>query len=65
MICFRTSALAALPAVIASGVLAARAFPLRPAIAGALYGLGSGLIADAGLRLFCEYSVPTHVLLAR
>ena len=27
-----------------------------------LYGLGCGLIADAGLRLFCEYTVPSHVL---
>jgi hypothetical protein len=25
--------------------------------------LGCGLIADAGLRLFCEYTVPGHVLL--
>ena len=35
---------------------------MRPALAGALYGLGCGLIADAGLRLFCEYTVPGHVL---
>jgi hypothetical protein len=33
-------------------------------LAGALYGLGCGLIADAGLRLFCDYTVPSHVLLA-
>jgi len=62
--CFRTSALAALPALAASAMLSARAFPLRPAVAGALYGLGAGLIADAGLRLWCEFSAPAHVLLA-
>ena len=61
--CFRVSAVSAIPALIAAAWLAARAFPTRPALAGALYGLGCGLIADAGLRLFCEYSVPGHVLL--
>ncbi|MCU1382303.1 MAG: hypothetical protein JWL71_1000 [Acidobacteria bacterium] len=60
--CFRVSAVSSIPALIAAAWLAARAFPLRPALAGALYGLGCGLIADAGLRLFCEYTVPTHVL---
>jgi hypothetical protein len=60
--CFRVSAISAIPALVAAAFLAARALPLRPALAGALYGLGCGLIADAGLRLFCEYTVPTHVL---
>jgi hypothetical protein len=60
--CFRVSALSAIPALIAAAWLAARALPTRPALAGALYGLGCGLIADAGLRLFCEYTVPSHVL---
>lgn len=63
-LCFRTSALAAAPALFLSAALAARAYPLRPAIAGALYGLGSGLIADAGLRLYCDYSEASHVLFA-
>jgi len=62
--CFRVSAISAVPALIAAAILAGRAFPVRPAIAGALYGLGCGLIADAGLRLYCEYTVPQHVLLA-
>jgi len=56
------SAISALPALIAAAWLAARALPTRPALAGALYGLGCGLIADAGLRLFCEYTVPSHVV---
>ena len=60
--CFRVSAVSAIPALIAAAVLAARALPTRPALAGALYGLGCGLVADAGLRLFCEYTVPTHVV---
>jgi hypothetical protein len=62
--CFRTSAIAALPALMVAAFLAARAFPVRPSVAGALYGLGGGLIADAGLRLYCEYSQPEHVILA-
>ena len=61
--CFRVLATSAIPALIAAAWLAARALPLRPALAGALYGLGCGLIADAGLRLYCEYTVPGHVLL--
>lgn len=62
--CFRISALAAVPALLVAAMLAGRAFPLRPAVAGALYGLGCGLVADAGLRLYCDYSVPMHVLFA-
>jgi hypothetical protein len=62
--CFRASMTAAIPALIVAAILAARAFPLRPGIAGALYGLGCGLIADAGLRLYCEYTAPPHVLFA-
>jgi hypothetical protein len=62
--CFRASAGAALPALLFAALLVARAFPLRPGIAGALYGLGCGLIADAGLRLFCEYTAPPHVAFA-
>jgi hypothetical protein len=62
--CFRASSSAAIPALIVAAILAARAFPLRRAVAGALYGLGCGLIADAGLRLYCEYSAPQHVVFA-
>lgn len=60
--CFRVSAISAIPALIAAAFLAARAFPMRPALAGALYGLGCGLVADAGLRLFCDYTDLEHVL---
>ena len=61
-ICFGATILSSLPALVVSGWLVAHAFPLRPRIAGALYGLGSGLMADAGWRLFCHYSDPAHVL---
>ncbi len=60
-ICFLGSLGSAVPAVLVAGMLARRAFPLRPRIVGALYGLGAGLMADAGWRLFCEFSVPSHV----
>ncbi len=62
--CFRVSSLAALPSLALAAALAAAAFPLRPGVAGALYGLGSGLTADSGLRLYCDYSTPSHVLFA-
>lgn len=42
LICFRTSAAAAVPALIGAAILVARAFPLRPGIAGALYGWAAG-----------------------
>jgi hypothetical protein len=63
-ICFRTSVLAAIPAILVAAILASRGLAVRPGITGALYGLGSGVIADAGLRLFCEYSQPSHVIAA-
>ncbi len=62
--CLRHSALVGVPAVIAAGLLAGRAFPTRPWVAGALYGLGAGLMSDAGWRLFCDVSAPSHVLAA-
>lgn len=62
--CFRHSALIGAPLVLVAGFLASRALPLRPWAAGALYGLGSGLMADAGWRLFCDVSAPEHVIAA-
>jgi hypothetical protein len=63
-LCFGGSAATALPVVALSSILAARAYPTRPAIAGALLGAGAGLIADAGWRVFCHFSEPAHVLSA-
>jgi len=62
--CFAGSAAMALPVVALTSILAARAYPTRPAIAGALLGLGAGLMADAGWRIFCHFSEPAHVLSA-
>ncbi|MEY4092874.1 MAG: Negative regulator of sigma [Acidobacteriota bacterium] len=62
--CFAGSAATALPVVALSAILSARAYPTRPAIAGALLGAGSGLCADAGWRVFCHFSEPAHVLSA-
>ena len=63
-VCFGYPLLAALPVILFAGLLASRAYPLRPQIAGALYGAGAGLLSDAGWRLFCHYSDPAHVLTA-
>jgi hypothetical protein len=64
VMCLAGSATSALPAVVLSAILIVRAFPLRPALAGAMGGLGAGLLADAGWRLFCHFSEPAHVLVA-
>ena len=63
-LCFAGSAVTALPVVALAGILASRAYPTRPAVAGALLGLGAGLMADAGWRVFCHFSEPSHVLSA-
>jgi hypothetical protein len=36
----------------------------RPALAGALYGAGAGIAVNAGWRLACPVSAPSHSLLA-
>jgi len=61
-VCVFGTVVSALPPLALSGWLVARAFPLRPRIAGALYGIGAGLMADAGWRLFCHFSDPVHVI---
>jgi hypothetical protein len=60
--CFGHTLLGALPVIFLVGILVARAYPLRPHVAGALYGAAGGLLSDAGWRLFCQYSDPWHVL---
>jgi len=62
--CFGMAAVGSVPALAVVAWLASRALPTRPAVAGAVYGLGAGLMADAGVRLFCWVSAPTHVLVA-
>jgi hypothetical protein len=60
-ICFGATLASAIPPLAVSAWLVARAYPLRPAVAGLLYGLGAGLMADAGWRIFCHFSDPSHV----
>jgi len=62
--CFWMDATSSIPALAAAAWLASRALPTRPAVAGAIYGLGAGLMADAGFRLFCWISTPLHVLVS-
>jgi hypothetical protein len=62
--CFDEITVWAVPAAAVPAWLAARAWPERPALAGAFYGLGTGVMADAGARLFCWVSSPLHVLIS-
>jgi hypothetical protein len=50
------------PFMILATLMAARAFPTRPAIAGALCGLSAGILSDAGWRLSCWISEPAHII---
>jgi hypothetical protein len=52
------------PALALPTWLVSRALPNRPALTGALCGLGVGLMADAGLRLFCWDGTIAHVVIA-
>jgi hypothetical protein len=63
-VCLTSSAATALPVVAIANVLSARAYPTRPSITGLLAGLGAGLLADGGWRMFCHFTEPSHVLAA-
>jgi hypothetical protein len=63
-ICLVATLLTALPATVLTAVLAMRAYPTRPTTTGLLAGLGGGLMADSGWRLFCHFSEPSHVFAA-
>lgn len=62
--CFRRPIELSLPGTFLILVLAARGVIWRPALVGALAGLASGLMSDAGWRTFCEISDPSHVVSA-
>ena len=64
LLCLSGSAASALPVVALASILAARAYPTRPLVVGGFVGLGAGVIADAGWRMFCHFSEPAHVLSA-
>jgi len=50
------------PFMLLATLMAVRAFPTRPAIAGGLCGLSAGVLSDAGWRLSCGISDPSHVI---
>jgi len=50
------------PLLFLAGWLLGRALPGQPWLAGALFGAGAGLTADASWRLVCPISDPWHVL---
>jgi hypothetical protein len=60
--CIGMAALFSVPALVVPAWLVARAMPGRPALTGALCGLGVGLMEDSGVRLFCWVTEPVHVL---
>jgi hypothetical protein len=62
--CMVTAVTFSIPAFIAPAWLVSRALPNRPALTGALCGLGVGVMADAGLRLFCWDGDYVHILVA-
>jgi hypothetical protein len=53
-----------IPALVLPLLLVARGLPNRPAVAGALCGLGVGFMGDAGLRLLCWDGDHAHVIFA-
>lgn len=62
--CVQMELVFAVPALVITGWLVARALPTRPALTGAAYGLAVGLMTDAGVRLFCWIDSPSHVLVS-
>ncbi|HUQ10981.1 MAG TPA: NrsF family protein [Steroidobacteraceae bacterium] len=62
--CITTALTYSIPALIAPAWLVSRALPGRPALTGALCGLGTGLMADAGMRIICRDGDYVHVLVA-
>ncbi len=62
--CLGMAVVSGVPLLGAAGWLVERALPTRPALAGAICGLGVGIVADSGVRLFCWVSDPIHVFVS-
>lgn len=62
--CAGMASIIGVPALALVAGLVLRLLPERPAIAGALCGLGAGLLTDAGVRLFCFVDDAWHIVLA-
>lgn len=61
-VCVSRPVVLGLPLLAGALFLARRAYPLRPALVGAICGLGAGLVIDGGWRTYCEVSLPGHIL---
>lgn len=59
--CFKVEMLMGLPVVALGFWLAARGFPLRPAVAGVLGGLSAGVAAAGVWSLYCPYNNLAHL----
>jgi hypothetical protein len=59
--CWRGAVLVGVPLLLALIVLLMRGLVMRPLLAGALAGMGTGAAVDGGWRLSCNYSNPVHV----
>jgi hypothetical protein len=62
--CFVRATTFSIPALALPILLASRGLPNRPALMGALCGLGVGFMGDAGLRLLCWDADYSHLALA-
>jgi hypothetical protein len=60
--CFTTPVILGLPPLLLTLYLIGRAYPLRPALVGAVAGLGAGLLVDASWRTYCPVTDPVHIL---
>ena len=61
-VCFGGHIVLGAPVLFVAAALLGRALPGQPWLAGALFGAGAGLVADASWRLVCPISDPWHVL---
>jgi len=62
--CFAMAIAFSGPTLLLPAWLVSRALPNRPALTGALCGLGVGFMADAGLRALCWDGEHAHILIA-
>jgi hypothetical protein len=60
--CVEGPLLLSLPVLVLATLLVVRAFPVRPGVAGALTGLSAAILTDAGWRLGCFVTAPSHVV---
>jgi hypothetical protein len=60
--CFRMAATWGVPALAIASWPTVRASPTHPLVASGVCGLGTGLMTDAGMRLFCGVSTVSHVV---